>query len=218
MDESRERRGDARDDGGAQMSHDDATPFSNRPGGDPGGSSAYVRAVLALVGDRDPRVVLEETPAVLADLPRRHALAVLERPEAPGRWSVREVLAHFADSETVWAVRLRLVLAQDVPELTGYDQDAWARRLRYAEVPVADALERFAVLRRANLWLLDGLSPPDLARVGQHAERGFESVEHMIALYAGHDLVHRAQIERILRGVASKGGASGGGAAGGGGV
>jgi len=37
-----------------------------------------------------------------------------------------------------------------------------------------------------------------LDRVGMHAERGEESVRNMIRLYAGHDLVHLAQVRRIL--------------------
>lgn len=44
--------------------------------------------------------------------------------------------------------------------------------------------------RRSNLRLLTGASGGDLTRVGVHAERGEESLEHMIGLYAGHDLLH----------------------------
>jgi hypothetical protein len=48
--------------------------------------------------------------------------------------------------------------------------------------------------------LLAAASSTDLDRVGVHAERGEESVRHMMRLYAGHDLAHLRQIERI-RGV-----------------
>jgi uncharacterized damage-inducible protein DinB len=114
-----------------------------------------------------------------------------------GKWSIRQVLRHLADSELVWGYRLRLVLSQDRPPLTGFDQDRWAERLHYDEADVATALEEFALLRRGNLKLLDRATPDDLERVGVHTERGEESVEHMIRLYAGHDLLHLRQIERI---------------------
>jgi hypothetical protein len=39
--------------------------------------------------------------------------------------------------------------------------------------------------------------------VGVHAERGEESLEHLVRLYAGHDLLHLRQIERIRAAVAS---------------
>jgi hypothetical protein len=81
--------------------------------------------------------------------------------------------------------------------LTGYDQDLWASRLRYRDVDVGDALEQFTVLRRVNVRIWDHLSAADLGRVGIHGERGEESLEHMRRLYAGHDVLHRRQLERI---------------------
>jgi hypothetical protein len=33
-----------------------------------------------------------------------------------------------------------------------------------------------------------------------HAERGQESIEHIVRMFAGHDINHLQQIERILHG------------------
>jgi hypothetical protein len=38
-----------------------------------------------------------------------------------------------------------------------------------------------------------------------HAERGEESVRHMLRLYAGHDVLHLRQIERIKSGLRARG-------------
>jgi hypothetical protein len=103
----------------------------------------------------------------------------------------------------VWGWRLRIILAQDRPQITGYDQDLWAERLHYDQADVKEALTDFGVLRRANLRLLSQASPQDLKRVGVHAERGEESIDRLIRLYAGHDLLHLRQVERIRRFVAS---------------
>jgi hypothetical protein len=46
-----------------------------------------------------------------------------------------------------------------------------------------------------------GLEIDGRRRDGVHAERGEESVEHMIRLYAGHDLLHLEQLARIRRAV-----------------
>jgi len=81
--------------------------------------------------------------------------------------------------------------------LTGYDQDLWASRLEYRNADVRDALEQFSALRRANVRIWARLTPADLRRVGLHGERGEESLEHMRRLYAGHDLLHLRQVERI---------------------
>ena len=162
-------------------------------------AAEYIAAILGLLGDRDPLDVLQATESALRQRVSAVSLQQLARPEAPGKWSVRHVLQHLADSEAVWSFRLRMVLSQDRPTLTGYDQDAFAERLGYDEVDPDLALDTFRVLRRDNLRLLRRASPADLQRVGLHAERGEESVAHMMKLYAGHDILHLNQIERILK-------------------
>jgi uncharacterized damage-inducible protein DinB len=161
-------------------------------------ASAYIAAVIGLLGERDPMDVLETTEAALQQEVSGLPASRLVQPETPGKWSVRHVLQHLADSELVWGFRLRLVLSQDRPTLTGYDQDAFAERLGYDEVDADQALQTFGALRRGNLRLLTRASDDDLRRVGMHVERGEESVAHMMRLYAGHDLLHLRQIDRIL--------------------
>lgn len=163
----------------------------------PAQADSYTAALLHLLGNQNPVQVLRETPDALRNAIERIPLHQIDAPEAPGKWSTRIVIAHLADSELVGAFRLRMILAHDRPQLLPYDQDEWAKRLRYEASDIEESLERFSVLRRANLKLWTGVSPTDLARVGVHAERGDESIEHMRRLYAGHDLAHLHQLSRI---------------------
>jgi uncharacterized damage-inducible protein DinB len=160
-------------------------------------AAAYTAAVLDLLGARDPLEVLRQTSSELQRAIEGLSIERLSTPEAQGKWSMRQVLQHLADSELVWGYRLRMVLAHDRPQITGYDQDLWADRLGYREADADQAIKDFAALRQANLRLLTCASADDLKRVGVHAERGEESVAHMIRLYAGHDLLHLRQLERI---------------------
>jgi DinB family protein len=171
--------------------------FSNRAIDRPEERARYPGAILDQLADRDPISVLRETPQVLARLTSGLPAAAVRKPEAPGKWSIAHVLAHLADSDLVWGWRVRLILAQDRPTITGYDQDLWADRLRYGDADPEEAQATFRVLRRDNLRLIERATPRDLERVGVHAERGEESVGYLIRLYAGHDLLHLRQIERI---------------------
>lgn len=173
--------------------------FSNPAGRAPTAATAYVRAVTGLVGRRDPVEVLNELAGWLEARTLGLDDTIRRRPEAPGKWSVHDVVQHLADAETAFLWRTRLICAEEgEPVLQGYDQDRWAARLRYQEAPFDEVLEELRVMRRRNLRLLRRLEPRDLERAGQHIERGRESLALMLPLMAGHDLVHRRQIERII--------------------
>ena len=175
--------------------------FTNPAGAALEHARAYVTAILELLGDQDPLIVLRETPNQLERFIQTTPRHVLARPEAPGKWSMGHVLAHLTDSDLVWGWRLRLILAQDRPPLTGYDQDKWADRLGYADIDPGEAVATFATLRKGNLRLVGRATPEDLQRVGVHVERGEESLAHQLKLYAGHDILHLNQLERIHKAV-----------------
>lgn len=165
------------------------------------GALAYTTSLLTLLGDRDPVETLRSlVPALRAatdGLTDEH----LRTPEAPGKWSVLQIVQHLADTELVYGYRLRNVLAADEPEIAAYDQDAWCDRLRYNDEDLADALDELDVLRRRNLRLLERLRADEWERGGQHEERGRESVRQMVRLLAAHDLAHLGQIERAKRAI-----------------
>ena len=170
--------------------------FSNTSKDAPELRAQYASAVLGLIGDRHPVDVLRETPGAAARAVATMTPEKVLTPEAPGKWSVAHVLRHLADTDVVWGWRMRLILAQDRPAITGFDQDLWAERLDYAHADPNESLETFAILRRDNLRLIERATPEDLKRVGVHAERGEESAGYLVRLYAGHDQMHLKQIER----------------------
>lgn len=171
--------------------------FSNRYDAAQEEATDYISAILQLLGDEEPLAVLERLVADIEQKIEGLSDDQIRRPETEGKWSIIEVIQHFADSDLVWAYRLRVVLADERPKIVGYDQDRWASHLRYREVALQDAIALLRILRSANLGLIRSLSTDELNRKGIHSERGEESVEHMIRLYAGHDLVHLRQIDRI---------------------
>ena len=172
--------------------------FSNPAANASAAASSYVRALLDVIGSRDPLTVMAELIPWIEQRLGGLTESVLRRPEAPGKWSVLQVVQHLADSDLVMGYRIRMILTQHQPPLPGYDQDQWARDFHYDGVPLPVALGQLRGLRAANLHLWTSLTPLQLERVGHHAERGPESVSHLLRLLGAHDLVHRRQIERIL--------------------
>jgi len=56
------------------------------------------------------------------------------------------------------------------------------------------------VLRESNLAMLKALPKNLWGNYGMHQERGKETISHIVRMFAGHDLNHLGQIERIRKG------------------
>ena len=116
---------------------------------------------------------------------------------APGKWSIRQLTAHLADTELVAATRLRLVIAEDNPRLIAFDQEAWARNLDYARRLPKQSLESFRRLRGENYELLKALPDSTFERTGMHSERGPLSLRQLLNLFADHTESHARQMQVI---------------------
>ena len=115
----------------------------------------------------------------------------------PGKWSAAEIVHHLADSETQSATRLRKLLAEPFPVIQAYDQDEWARALRYSERPTGPALAAFRAARETTAQLLELMSEADWRRHGWHGESGSYHAERWLEIYAGHAHGHAGQIRRL---------------------
>lgn len=142
----------------------------------------------------DPIEVLRLTPVRLEELVTGMSGEMLDAPYAPGKWRRRDVVAHLADVELVFAWRMRQTASAPGSELTVFDQDAWAER--YGRLDPLLALEAFRSLRAWNLAWLAGLTLRDWLAEAIHPERGPQTVEQMVSYLAAHDLNHLAQLAR----------------------
>ena len=115
---------------------------------------------------------------------------------APGEWSAREVVHHLADSETISGIRLRRLLAEDRPAIQGYDQEDYARRLRYQTRPMEPALHAFQAARATTAQLLDLMSDADWQRAGVHSESGPYVATTWLQIYGEHAHIHADQIRK----------------------
>ncbi len=149
------------------------------------------------VAGQDLVVSLAETAARIEAIVRPWTAVQFERSLGPGKWTARQILIHLAQSEIVFATRLRFALAQDNPTVTSFDQDDWMR----VEPGVAGptALAAYAGLRQMTLVLCRTLTPEDRARPLTHTELGQLDVNWVMTMFAGHERHHLPQLEAIGR-------------------
>jgi len=112
----------------------------------------------------------------------------------PGKWSIRQIVAHLADAEMVAGTRLRRIIAEDNPRIEAFDQNAWATNLDYTRRKTSQALETFRRIRGENYELLKDLPPQAFEREGLHSERGPMSLKVLLQLIAEHAENHAAQM------------------------
>ena len=116
---------------------------------------------------------------------------------APGKWSIRQIAAHLADSELVGAHRLRQVIAEDNPTLIAFDQDAWTKNLDYSRRKAEQSLETFRRIRTENYELLKAVPDAAWERTGNHTENGPMTLRRLLEGYAGHAESHARQLQQI---------------------
>jgi len=158
----------------------------------------YTQRILGYVKGKQPLAVQAATAKKLERLIKGASEAKLRKRPTPEKWSVSEIVAHLADGEIVGGFRLRFILGSPGSAIIAYDQDAWATSGHYDKRDARKSVALFRVLREANLALLKSLEPEQWKLRGMHSERGQESIEHIVRMFAGHDLNHLQQIEKIL--------------------
>ena len=159
----------------------------------------YKGRILRYQAGADPLVLQASAPDVLAALVEGLSAEHLGQRPAPGKWCIREIVAHLADDELVGAYRIRLILSAPGTAIQAFDQDVWARTGRYSTRVIIDSLVLYRTLRFANLKLLQSLTAQEWDMFGVHAERGIESLRDIAMYFAGHDINHFRQIELIRR-------------------
>jgi hypothetical protein len=116
---------------------------------------------------------------------------------APGKWSIRQIVCHVADSELVTSDRIRRIIAENKPTIVGYDQDAWAKNLDYGRRKTTQAIETFRRIRGENHELLKDQPEQVFARTGNHNERGEISLLDLVRINAEHVESHAKQVREI---------------------
>ena len=122
----------------------------------------------------------------------------LEQTYEPGKWTVRYLLHHLADAETVLYDRIRRVISEPRPVVWAFDQDAWAQGLNYARQPLALSRSIFKAARTGVIYQ----AQQHYARIGHlefvHSETGVRTLKDEFDKVVWHNEHHLDQIKRAL--------------------
>ena len=116
---------------------------------------------------------------------------------APDRWTIHEIIVHITDSEANSYVRCRRFLAEPDSAILGYDENRWARELRYEDQSAADALELFRLLRKTTHVLISDLPETVWSNLAYHSENGPMTLDDWLKVYARHVSDHVEQMQAV---------------------
>ena len=157
----------------------------------------FYRRYVALVPDGDLLQTLAAQGADAAALFRSfrgrggHAYA-------PGKWTVKETVAHVVDTERIFGARALRLGRGDTTPIPGFDQDAYVAALDLSGQTVDDLADGFERQRAATLDVLGSILHPALGVVGT-ASGGPMSARGAGWVVAGHERHHAAILrERYL--------------------
>lgn len=146
-----------------------------------------------MVERADARALLERAPSLLRDLYTDLPDAWLHASDA-GEWSAHTVLVHMLTVEDhAWVQRIEAALEHPGTVLPPIDRGG-----PDPTADVAEMLDRFAALRRANLARLDELELQDQTAI--HSVLGSVTVDEILATWTVHDLNHIAQAMAAIAG------------------
>jgi DinB superfamily len=147
------------------------------------------------VGPQDPISLLETTPHRIAELVNGWNRSEWNKSYAPGKWSGAQVMLHLAHDEIGWCNRIRLAMTVPNYVVQPYDGADWVAM----ETPTdpETALATYLSLRRLNLMLYKRIPTDRRTRPFAHPEMGEISIDWILNMLAGHDLLHFQHLQTI---------------------
>ena len=122
----------------------------------------------------------------------------LNTPYRPGGWTVRQLLHHVADSHANAYIRFKLGLTEDNPTIKPYDEEAWAKLIDTAVVPINVSLTLLHALHTRWIEILKAIELEQWERTVVHPEHGRQmTLWFLLGMYAWHSRHHTAHVTSL---------------------
>jgi DinB superfamily len=157
----------------------------------------YQKRIMGYAANSEPMQILGSTVEKLKSFASNANSETWKQKAAGDGWTAADVFAHFAEGEIVLGTRIRMIAGTDATPIQAFDQDAWVANADYLRSDPNAALELFSAVRKANIAFLKSLSPDRWNHYGMHTERGKETLHDVVRMYAGHDLNHLKQLDKL---------------------
>ena len=141
--------------------------------------------------------IIKEFPEKLELVVKDLSDSQLDRTYGEGKWTIRQVVHHLADSHNNGFSRMKMILTENNPTLKTYDQEKWAE-LHDSKLSINCSLQILRGLHERMADLLSSLNDDDWAKRANHPEDGPLDMSRMLKEYANHGEKHIGHIMLVL--------------------
>ena len=160
---------------------------------------AHYAAYITSVPELDPVIVcaeqIEETATLLRSLSDTEAMYRYGR----GKWSIKEVIGHLADTERIFSYRALRIARGDTTPLPGFDENVYVPAAKFDNRSLADLVGELRTVRAATLAMLRTFDADAWRRRGTASGKPI-TVRAIAFMIPGHER-HHVEILRTRYGV-----------------
>jgi hypothetical protein len=155
----------------------------------------YFDRYIHLAADVSVVASLQTSLIELENAPLDQWKALGERTYLAGKWTIKDMLQHFIDTERVFTYRITAIARGDKQRMIPYDEEVFAQNAQAIRRTIDDLLEELLLIRKATIKLYQSFTPDMLQQQG----RGYSGMEYCpLALgfmLAGHQRWHFRVLE-----------------------
>lgn len=118
-------------------------------------------------------------------------------PLEPGGWSTHQIAAHVWDVDRrAYGLRIRRILAEDLPVFENYDGDAWMAQGYDPTMPLDVMLDELVARTEEIVPTLRALPPEAWNRIGRHAVQGDLTLQTWVERALAHVKEHLSSVNK----------------------
>jgi hypothetical protein len=118
----------------------------------------------------------------------------------PGKWSIKDNIAHLVSYQPVFVGRIHQILKGDTPAFNAYSADNEADFIEAQSLPLADLINKLNGNRRQILELLTSLPDDQLLLKGTHPKFGTMTIPEWTEFFLLHEAHHLFTMFRLAKG------------------
>ncbi|MBK8054855.1 MAG: DinB family protein [Saprospiraceae bacterium] len=122
----------------------------------------------------------------------------LEKTYQAGKWSIKKILVHLADAESVLHERIKRVISEPKVVVWAFDQDKWSENLNYVDFPIDIGRQMFEANRNSIIYLAQSYYHSKGDSTFVHSEAGLRTLKDEFDKVVLHNKSHLNQILAAL--------------------